>query len=82
MIRIDYEAVESSMTFYVSNNISLRHNNLFNDKLLDGIIYEYNNISDVDIVVEDMGFLKVTNSVSLKIYSKYNVSLKKRDNLI
>ena len=70
------------MTFYVSNNISLRHNNLFNDKLLDVIIYEYNNISDVDIVVEDMGFLKVTNSVSLKIYSKYNVSLKKRDNLI
>lgn len=82
MIRIDYETVESSMTFYASNNISLRRNSLSNDKLLDGYKYEFNDIKNNDIVIEDLGFVKITNSVNIKIYSKYDICLSKRDNLI
>ncbi len=82
MIRIDYEAVESSMTVYVSNNILLRHNSLSNNILLDGCKYEFNDVKNEDIVIEDLGFIKITNNINIKIYSKCDVCLFKRDNLI
>ncbi len=82
IIRIDYECVESSMTFYVSNNINIRHNSLSNDKLLGGNEYIFNDIKNEDIVIEDLGFIKNTNNTNITIYSKYDVNLYKRDNLI
>ena len=81
-MRIDYECVESSMTFYVSNNISIKHNSLNNNKLLDGTKYTFNNVTYSDIILEDIGFIKITSNMNMKIYSKYMVCLSKRDNLI
>ncbi len=82
LFRIDYECNKTSMTFYVSNNISIRHNSLSNDRLLDGYKYRFDNVSDSDIVVDDLGFIKITNCVSLNIYSVYDVNIIKRDKII
>ena len=70
------------MTVYVSNNILLRHNSLSNNILLDGCKYEFNDVKNEDIVIEDLGFIKITNNINIKIYSKCDVCLFKRDNLI
>lgn len=81
-IRIDYECNNSSMTIYISNSILIRHNSLNNDKLIDGNKCVFDNVSNSDIVIEDLGFIKITSGVSLNIYTKYDINFIKRDNLI
>lgn len=82
LIRIDYDTLESSIVIYVSNNLNIKNNSLKNDLLKDKCVMELKNIKNKDIVFEDLGFIKVTDSVSLKIYSKYSIQIKERDNLI
>ena len=83
LCRIDYDTNISSMTFYVSNSlrvdkISLNNNN----RMLEYNSLEYNLDKDKDIVIEDVGFIKMTNPVKLKVYYKDNINIKVRDNLI
>ena len=83
LFRIDYDTDISSMTFYVANSlkvdkISLNNNN----RMLDYNNIEYNLDRDKDIVIEDVGFIKMTNPVKVKIYYKDKIDVRVRDNLI
>ena len=80
--RIEYETNLSSMTFYVANSIKIDNISLKNPRLLDGVIHEYSIQDGEDLVIEDIGFIKFTKAVKLKIYSKYDVCLYTRDNLV
>lgn len=80
--RIEYETDLSSMTFYMANSIKIDSISLKNLRLLDGNAMEYNIDNNQDLVIEDIGFIKFTNSVKLKVYSKYESYLYIRDNLI
>ena len=80
--RIDYDTNISSMTFYVSNSLKVDKISLNNNRMLDfkNMYYVINN--NEDLVIEDIGFIKITNSMKLKIYYKDSVSIRIRDNLI
>jgi len=80
--RIDYDTDVSSMTFYVSNNLQIDKISLNNLIMLDGECISYNIMNDQDLVIEDVGFIKMTNKIKLKIYYKDSISTKVRDNLI
>ena len=81
--RIDYDTDISSMTFYVSNNLSVDKISLNNNnRMLDykNVVFDMNN--EEDLVIEDIGFVKITNPLKLKVYYKDTLNLRKRDSLI
>lgn len=81
--RIDYDTDISSMTFYVSNNLSVDKISLNNNnRMLDykNVVFDMNN--EEDLVIEDIGFVKITNPLRLKVYYKDTLNLRKRDSLI
>ena len=80
--RIDYDTNLSSMTFYVSNSLKVDKISLNNPRMLDYNSKCINILNDNDLVIEDVGFVKFTNSVNVKIYYKDNINLRVRDNLI
>lgn len=83
LCRIDYDTIDSSMTFYVSNNLNIDRISLNNNnRMLDYENYSYDVLDNQDVVIEDVGFIKVTNSMKLKIYFKDSINIKVRDNLI
>ena len=80
--RIDYDTDVSSMTFYVSNNLKIDKISLNNPVMRDNNFISYDIIDSQDLVIEDVGFIKMTNKISLKIYYKESISTRVRDNLI
>ncbi len=80
--RIEYEAKVSSMTFYMANSVKVDNISLKNPRLLDGIIHEYMLKDNEDLVIEDIGFIKITNGMKVKVYSKYDNYVYVRDNLV
>ena len=82
LIRIEYETDISSMTLYLSNNLKVNNINLNNPRLKDQYINEYKLNDNQDLVIEDMGFIKFTNQVNLKICANNNIYTYTRNNLI
>lgn len=82
IIRIEYETKESSMTFYVSNNLSVDSISYKNPRLKDGKMISYVIDNNQDMVIEDVGFIKCTKKCTMKIIYKDNISIRIRDNLI
>ena len=83
LCRIDYDTKESSMTFYVANSLSVDRISLNNNnRMLDCNSVSYNILDNKDIVIEDVGFIKITNSMRLKIYYRDKINIRVRDNLI
>lgn len=82
LCRIDYETDISSMTFYVSNNLKVDRISLNNSRFLDCKNVDYDINSDDDLVIEDVGFVKITKSVKVKIYYNNSINVRVRDNLI
>jgi len=83
MFRIDYDTDISSMTFYVSNSLNVNKISLLhNDSMLDYNFVNYEINSENDIVIEDVGFIKVTNPMKIKVYYKDSIDIKIRDSLI
>ena len=81
--RIDYDTRESSMTFYVSNSLNVDRISLNNNnRMLDYDSVSYEVLDNQDIVIEDVGFIKITNSMNIKIYYKDSINIRVRDNLI
>ena len=80
--RIDYDTNVSSMTFYVSNSLNVNKISLNNPRMLNFNMLDYNIDRDKDLVIEDVGFIKFTNPVRVKIYYDNNINLRVRDNLI
>jgi len=82
LCRIDYETLESSMTFYVSNSLNVDRISLNNSVMLDYNNIEYDVFDNQDVVVEDVGFIKITNKMKVKLYYKDSVNVRVRANLI
>ena len=80
--RIEYSTKVSSMTFYMANSIKVNSISLKNPRLVDGIKKEYTISEGEDLVIEDIGFIKITKSMKIKIYCKYDNYLYVRDNLV
>lgn len=80
--RIDYDTDISSMTFYVSNSLKVDKISVNNSKMLDFKTLDYVIDDNQDLVIEDIGFIKITNSMKLRVYYKDSVSIRIRDNLI
>lgn len=81
-LRIDYETDGSSMTVYAANSLNIRSVSLKNDVNKFDKYFCIDNVVDKDIVIEDIGFLKFTNLVNVKIYYKNDIEIRVRDNLI
>jgi len=82
MFRIEYETDTSSMTFYMSNNLDIGNISLKNPRLNDCQFTEYIVNNCQDLVIEDVGFIKITNGVKLRLFCKDKVYVYLRDNLI
>jgi len=80
--RIDYDTDISSMTFYVSNSLKVDRISLNNPRMLDCSSIDMKINKDNDLVIEDVGFVKFTNSVNVRVYYKDSINLRVRDNLI
>lgn len=82
MLRIEYETDNSSMTFYMSNSIDIKSISIKNERLLEGnnILYELDD--NKDLVIEDIGFIKCTNKINIRVYYHDMVHISIRDNLI
>ena len=84
LVRIDYiEGEKNSFTFFVSNDlkvkkyISKRHNEL---KELIKRTFEVG--YHQDLVINGMGFVKITNKATIDVYVDKNVEIFVRDSLI
>ena len=80
--RIDFDTDMSSMTFYVSNSLKVDRISLNNPRMLDYKNLDMDIDKDNDLVIEDVGFVKFTNSVGVRVYYQDSINLRVRDNLI
>lgn len=80
--RINYDTDISSMTFYVSNSLNVKKISLSNNILLDEKSMDIDVLNNQDIVISDVGFIKITNKMGVNIFYKDSISVKVRDNLI
>ena len=82
LVRIECDTKISSMTLYLSNNLKVDNINLNNPRLKDKYITEYKLKDKEDLVIEDIGFIKFTNKVNIRICANSNIYIYTRDNLI
>lgn len=82
MIRIEYDTTVSSMTFYMTNNLSIKTISMNNPRLIDGKMQEFILGNDMDLVIEDIGFIKCTKGIKIKVYTDKEIMIRLRDNLI
>lgn len=83
LIRIDYHTKEpNSMTIYINNGIPTKkislNNTILKDKIERNIVLE----KDKDIVIEDICFIKIVKPIEIDLYTKENIKISIRDNLI
>ena len=81
-LRIEYKTDNSSMVFYVSNNLDISRISLKNPRMLN---YEYEKyiVSDnQDLVIEDIGFIKFTKKTEIKVLYENKIYMYLRDKLI
>ena len=81
LVRLDL-VDKNSMTIYMSNNLKIKR--LFKDTntLKDLKRYELDVDCDNDVVVQGLGFIKFTHKSKIVLYTKENVSVYVRKNLI
>ena len=82
LLRIEYQTDKTSMTLYLSNNLKVNNISMNNPRLKDKYISEYNIDDNHDLVIEDIGFIKFTNKVDIKVCANDNIYMHVRDNLI
>ena len=82
--RIDYLSdIKNSFTLYLSNEIKVDRINLnTNDKLRELNKTSFNLNDNKDIVINGLLFCKITKEANVDIYTKENVKVFERDNLI
>jgi len=81
-LRIDYETKQSSVTIYAANSLNIRSVSMKNDIFKHEKYCCIDKLKDKDLVIEDIGFLKFTQLVNIKIYYQNELELTIRDNLI
>ena len=82
--RIDYLSDhKNSFTLYISNDVKVNRIKLnTNDYLRDLQKYEFNTVSNKDIVIDGLCFLKMVNPAIINVYTKEKVNVFERNNLI
>lgn len=81
LVRVDYHS-DNNITIYLANNIKITKVGLSNPKLKDAHKHTFNLSKNKDIVIDDLAFIKLTNSGKIDIYTPYEVNIYERDNLI
>ena len=82
LLRIEYQTDKTSMTLYLSNNLNVNNISMNNPRLKNKYINEYSLNDNQDLVIEDIGFIKFTNEVNIKVCANNNIYMSVRDNLI
>ena len=82
ILRVEYETDISSMTFYMSNNLTIKSISKNNPRLNNSEYIELDVSDNQDIVIEDVGFIKCTNKLKARILYRDKISVRIRDNLI
>ena len=83
LIRIDYSTKEAnSMTIYLNNGIPTKKISLNNPLLKNGIEKNISLQKNKDIVIEDICFIKIVKPIEINLYTKENIKISIRDNLI
>ena len=80
-LRVDFLG-DNNITIYIANNINIVKAHLTNNTLKNNIKHQFNIEENKDIVIEDFCFIKLTKRSKVNIYTKYNVKIYIRDNLI
>ena len=80
-IRLDYYA-DNNITIYIANNLNITKMTQNNPKLKESKKITFNLEEGRDIVVEDLCFIKFTKKGNVDIYTKYDVNIYERKNLI
>ena len=81
-LRIEYETDESSMVFYVSNNLDVSKISLKNPRLINEEYECFSVLDNQDLVIEDIGFIKFTKKTKIKVLYKNKIYMYLRDKLI
>lgn len=80
-IRLDYFA-DNNITIYLANNLNITKMTQKNPKLKEYQKITFNLEKDKDIVIEDLCFIKLTKKGKIDIYTKYDINIYERNNLI
>ena len=80
-IRLDYFA-DNNITIYLANNLNITKMTQNNPKLKEYQKITFNLEKDKDIVIEDLCFIKLTKKGKIDIYTKYDINIYERNNLI
>ena len=82
LIRIEYDTIKSSMTFYMSNSLKAKKASMKNPILLDKYIRKYEIDDNSDLVIEDIGFIKFTKKTVIKICADKDIYMYTRNKMI
>lgn len=83
LFRIDYYTkTPNSITIYINNGIPTKKISLNNPILKDGIERNISLNKNKDIVIEDICFIKIVKPIEIDLYTKENIKINIRDNLI
>ena len=80
-IRLDY-FTDNNITIYLANNLNITKMTQNNPKLKEYPKITFNLEKDKDIVIEDLCFIKLTKKGKIDIYTKYDINIYERNNLI
>ena len=80
-IRLDYYT-NNNITIYIANNLNITKMTHNNPKLKEFKKITFNLEKDKDIVIEDLCFIKFTKKGKIDIYTKYDINIYERNNLI
>lgn len=80
-IRLDYFS-DNNITIYLANNLNITKMTQNNPKLKEYPKITFNLEKDKDIVIEDLCFIKLTKKGKIDIYTKYDINIYERNNLI
>jgi len=83
LIRLDYHTkIPNSITIYINNGIPTKKISTNNTILKDGMHKNILLNNNKDIVIEDICFIKIVNPIEIDLYTKENIKISIRDNLI
>ena len=81
LVRVDLTD-KNSMTIYMANNLNIKRIYKDSNELNNLRVYEFNIDDDSDVVIQGLGFIKFTHKSKIVLYTKENVSVFVRKNLI
>ena len=81
LVRVDL-IQNNSMTIYMANNLNIKRVYKDTDELNNLKKHEFNIDNDTDIVIQGLGFIKFTHKSKIILYTKENISVFVRKNII